>query len=577
MREDSSYRPLTGAVDSASYNSSTNVSSLNGKTEPLMTVTSIPDVDVRATTWNRSWKRLAPLSGLFSLLIGLSSTFASFAILYASNGAATSSWTYQPSAYLAVVTAVANQAIRYAAFQGAVISWWRRALKGTTISSLHYNWAIAATPWKSLLSPRSINWMLLPCLASIIVAIDGPILQRASTVVSAQIQSSPVNLQVAISPQIPRGYSGYYEYSQIPESWTVSTGISNDYMIAVGQHVTKAQQGWTSSASSAGLIEGCPGKTCKAKIRAPALDITSCTQSTYESNFLGLSPREKFVKTENDPPVENIAFMVNIGMLVREQELINLTVVYAQPSTADCKGNITARTCLLHSAIGLYDITIDDNMVTLDSPSTPEILMASNNTLFTSGAIWPTHNVQGYNKSTLAGVAGLGVERYVSYAFYLTPHPDASKKRQNVQAFFEANQWFASTFLSPGDLSTGDAYAVCGSYADPTSTIRAGLNDLMFRMGVDAAKFNYSAVKTTLDPGLTTSQNVTGAQGGSHNIYRTNFWYFLGASLLEFCCMGLILPLYWGWWRLGRPVSFSPLEIAKVRQFQSSIPSPTAC
>lgn len=28
--------------------------------------------------------------------------------------------------------------------------------------------------------------------------------------------------------------------------------------------------------------------------------------------------------------------------------------------------------------------------------------------------------------------------------------------------------------------------------------------------------------------------------------------------------MAFIAPTYWGWWRIGRPVSFSPLEMAKA-------------
>ncbi len=177
MPNNSDYRPPTEPADATSYKSLTSVTSLNEKNEPLATETAILELKAGATTWRRSWVRPGPLSGLFGVFLGLSGVFASFAVLYASNGAATETWTYQPSAYLAVVTAVANQAIRYAAFQGAIISWWRRALRGTTLTSLHYDWAIAATPWKSLLSRRNLNWMLLPCLASILVAFDGPLLQ----------------------------------------------------------------------------------------------------------------------------------------------------------------------------------------------------------------------------------------------------------------------------------------------------------------------------------------------------------------------------------------------------------------
>ena len=86
----------------------------------------------------------------------------------------------------------------------------------------------------------------------------------------------------------------------------------------------------------------------------------------------------------------------------------------------------------------------------------------------------------------------------------------------------------------------------CPSYTDPTDRIMAGLNEMMFRAGVKAPKVtNSSYIAARIDPGLSIYQNVTAFQTGSHNIYKTNFWYFVGAAALELCCILLILPTYW--------------------------------
>jgi hypothetical protein len=255
--------------------------------------------------------------------------------------------------------------------------------------------------------------------------------------------------------------------------------------------------------------------------------------------------------------------MVSAGFIVEKEEFVNLTVLYSDISSTNCSGEITARNCLLRSAIGLYEVLIDNGEVHLVSPSTPEIVTSSNNSLSTSGTAWPNPDIEGRSKSTLAGVTGAALTRYQSMVLYLNPYPRPNATKQDVQRYYQMNEYFVSPFKIGTDADA--VYAACSGYRDPTNVVMGGLNEFTFRLGVSAAKYNYSMVQSTLDPGLEPAQNVTGIQIGLQNVYETDFWYFFGAALVEIACIGIILPLYWGWWRLGRPVSFSPLEIAKVR------------
>lgn len=127
-------------------------------------------------TWNSTWKHLGPLAGLICLIIATLGTAVSFAILYASNGAPTREWSIQPSTYIAIVTAVVNQLLGYAAFQGrfhaavacsfsllmfraagAVISWWMRAMSGSTIRALHRDWHSGISLFGALSAGRYMN------------------------------------------------------------------------------------------------------------------------------------------------------------------------------------------------------------------------------------------------------------------------------------------------------------------------------------------------------------------------------------------------------------------------------------
>lgn len=71
-------------------------------------------------------------------------------------------------------------------------------------------------------------------------------------------------------------------------------------------------------------------------------------------------------------------------------------------------------------------------------------------------------------------------------------------------------------------------------------------------------------LQSNLDEGASLNSSVTGTLAGTHSVYSVAFPYFGAAATVVLCCIATIAPIYWGWWTLGRPVSFSPLEIAKV-------------
>lgn len=99
-------------------------------------------------------------------------------------------------------------------------------------------------------------------------------------------------------------------------------------------------------------------------------------------------------------------------------------------------------------------------------------------------------------------------------------------------------------------------------------TLRPGilqsLNKLVFNVGAVAARQSQSYLKSRLDPGLVVNRTTTGYLQGHQNIFQTNLRWFAAAAAVEAICIVLILPTYIGFWRLGRPVSFAPLEVAKV-------------
>lgn len=88
-------------------------------------VESLPSAPLpRPRAWRTSLIRFGPISGIVALLTAACSILTSLAILLSSDGMDRNKWSAEPSIYLAICTAVANLAIRYACIQGVVIAWY---------------------------------------------------------------------------------------------------------------------------------------------------------------------------------------------------------------------------------------------------------------------------------------------------------------------------------------------------------------------------------------------------------------------------------------------------------------------
>ena len=62
--------------------------------------------------------------GLAAIVVAIACLFVSFSILVTSNGQTSASWSFQPTVYLAIATAISNTALNGALAQAAPISWW---------------------------------------------------------------------------------------------------------------------------------------------------------------------------------------------------------------------------------------------------------------------------------------------------------------------------------------------------------------------------------------------------------------------------------------------------------------------
>jgi hypothetical protein len=122
----------------------------------------------------------------------------------------------------------------------------------------------------------------------------------------------------------------------------------------------------------------------------------------------------------------------------------------------------------------------------------------------------------------------------------------------------------ADMILMANELAFRTAHAI--SSVSPDAFRSAGLDEV----GPSADAWNLTTEQPyILSPNLTlvqrpVSQHCTVSGSSLVPIYTTHRGWVAGSiAIVCFTCLA-ILSTYWGWWRLGREVSMSPLEIARA-------------
>ena len=203
-----------------------------------------------------------------------------------------------------------------------------------------------------------------------------------------------------------------------------------------------------------------------------------------------------------------------------------------------------------HLLSSLYHDRADLLSSTVDSPGSPTIIAIANNSRIDRYTTGPNGTSPAHT-STLGGITTLHHAQWEALS--------AMSKYTGRLSAMVYNRPVLSRYMLPSN-------SYCPAYRDPFQDAYASINKLMVYAGAIAAQHNASSDPARMDPGWQTRSNAkTRARVvGDHLVFNTDYWFFFAAALVEVVCIAAILPTYRGWYKLGRPVSFSPLELAKV-------------
>lgn len=141
----------------------------------------------------------------------------------------------------------------------------------------------------------------------------------------------------------------------------------------------------------------------------------------------------------------------------------------------------------------------------------------------------------------------------------------------------------ANTYLQSPSNSTLDSIDYNFTWSDPTDdmismahelTLRAAIATTNTLVVIDWMDLDSPNLLTYAQPEVgwpnltlvnrTVDQESEVAMFFDETVYEIQPSWLTGAFVLIVITCLSIMPTYWGWWRLGRPVSMSPLEIAKA-------------
>lgn len=468
------------------------------------------------------WRRL-PWTGLLAVLGAVMAAAGMVAVVVLSNGEAVAAWRVQPSVVLAILSAAANILVRYGVSEGAAVAWWVNALRPTSNArELHAVWAHASSLKSALLSGRAFDWLALAGIAASIIPINGPLLQRASTV-SSQLRTEPVAFTVPIAQEFPPGYTG-----TITGRAHASNLLTRNFSAIV--------KDFTNSVPIGAPDSGCAGR-CAGTLRGAGYAI-ACDAFTVAFNLstAGAILANGSVNTDITGGADVFATNFTYSEFLADAKPLNFSALFK--TTDQCDGELQQRRCTLQPALLRYRVLHTNGTIALDPASSyhdDEVVRLT-----------PATPNSGQGASTHGGMGLVLAALYSSAAHLRFSGAVGYDIRSSGAPAFE--------YSTAGTDDLTDTRSCPTTWTDPTDSMLATARQLAFRVAIHAA-----------DPSNATNlQLFQGHDERPTTVFRSHYLFLALALLFTLLAVAAVVPVFSGWWRLGRQVSLSPLEIAKA-------------
>lgn len=546
---------------------------------------------VDSEKWQPGFWRQFPWLGAGALIMVILISLASCLVLVFSNNRAQSQWDKRiaPNVILSVLNSVASVCLAVAVAQGLAISWWRKAMKGATITELHNTWSFGSSLSHMIKNLRYFNLAALAALVTKFAIIDGVLFQRATTTYSALGPQGSNNISTFPSKVLPltgrlNAAGNDTDVLLYAFTWDIQTWVTS-----------AIYPGYTRLYTTYGFGE-CEG-VCALRYSAPGY-IASC--SDYQTQSVDIVAEGNLRNgdsnsTESELDLSRVGFSLNFATSEKNYTWIglNTTSYYKDEfdpknSTMRCPATVYKQQCELRQAIISYPIYLEHTDVATRSKNdkTSAVNVYLGNINETTGAYagfgdfdYDVGQFPGFNFESWAITSGGGTPYAQSTNGGIYRALQNQYETRSYVSWTNGSDWaltntgqFAS-ILADNENDPYQNYTCPWTYDDPLSSVMNGLNALTVITAddiynrVNYTNYSYNWTDAEVDAYYYDSMtNVTALQFKTEVHYSTNYSYMAGALVSTLVCICLALPVYWGFWQLGRKVSLNPIEIATAFQ-----------
>lgn len=519
------------------------------------------------------WIRF-PWWGFGALILVLLLTVASAAMLLASDGTSPEQWSIghdnaQPHVYVSVFEMAMNFLILFALTEGVVIRLWRQLLRGAELDSIHDTYD-SIHLWSAIkrVARLRFNLVATACILASISFARGPLFQRALTLTEDERGNLGGVLDLKIAPY---PLKSFFENNQPdpPRKGDV-TSIFSDVIIGniAGDPLPYEQPSFC-------------GEYCTGNVKAYTFQ-TEC-ESTVQNINIHTIMRECDTCT-TDQCTSDCRLRQQAGLSATffsvgyEQEKNHLVLTSYHKDKISCSGEVNFQKCTLTESMADVPFIITNG--TIDMRSDAPLDQFYNGEIPINGsfissywplafsALFPSVSI---NVTAPKNSKKLEYTRCLPVGVSNSANPSTSATCSNstlppALKFNDPSIIFADKY-EPNE----EEDPLCGlTWKDPMPSMVSKMQSLAFRTTIAMATAPDSLFAPALterdlsDLRSTWTQRVSTTGSRTMHLYRASPPLVALGIAVSLIGVIAVVPLYWGFWEMGRKVSLNPLELARA-------------
>lgn len=477
--------------------------------------------------WRASVLRRLPWDALLAFFGAIASAILMIAVILKSNNDPVSHWPVAPAVYLAIISVVANILLRYAFSRGVEISWWVAAMRDDAkVKDLHYIWLYGTSLRSAFVAGRNFNLVTLAAILLALVPANAPLAQRASQTVT-RTTAAEVAVPIVAAPVL----GPWMTTGQITGRGHSVSYVTPSFAAVLQNHLVSAP---------ISVSQACGSGTCKGVVRAAGYEMSCVSGSQLfdkesPSNISDIGPDGTTAFQPTTIFGTGFRYVEQPSRFAAGQPAMNLTVVYK--GDGGCKGALMLRTCKLTPATLEHHVVVANASISLDGAYTYEDDSVV--------AYYETPGASGVQPSYHGGLALALQSMYTSNV--------SMNFAGAVGMQISTSGVTGLRYQRQKERESKTVYTECLSYwLDPTHDLLMAVREIAFRLA-------FQTYLTGVAP-----QEMRAELLSTEVVYRSDYM-FLGLALMFIGLSALaVVPLLLKWWRLGRNVSLSPIEIARA-------------